>query len=112
MEKDESKTILEKTENILKDIGERFSEVGRMLKNDAAYGTKAGLLKLEQLTLENEKNKLLTELGEKCYALIRQKKISDESLDDLFKELQDLDNRIRGKKIAMTANKKKRAAEK
>jgi len=112
MEKDNSKTVLDKTESILKDLGERFNEVGKMLKNDATYGTKAGLLKLEQLTLENEKNKLLTSLGEKCYSLIRKKKIKDESLGDLFEKLQDIDNRIRGKKVAMTANKKKRNSKK
>lgn len=108
MENEHSKSLLEKTESILKDLGERFSEVGKMLKTDATYGTKAGLLKLEQLTLENEKNKLLIKLGEECYSLIRKKKIKEESLEELFENIRDIDNRIRGKKVAMTANKKKR----
>ncbi len=112
MEQEESRSFLKKTEMMLKDLGHRGGEIARMLKDDASYGTKAGMIKVEQLTLENEKNKLLTKLGEKSYSLIRRKKISNKALEELYQQIQDIDNKIRGKKVSLSALKRKRSSEK
>lgn len=112
MDKDDSKNILKKTEKMLKDLGHRGGEIAKSLKDDASYGTKAGMIKVEQLSLENEKSRLLTQLGSKAYTLIRRKKISNPDLTELFEAVQDLDNRIRGKKVALAALRKKRGTSK
>ncbi|GEM_PF-2788041 len=105
---EETKTWIQKTEQMLKDLGNRGSEIAKSLKKDAQYGTKYGMIKVEQLTLENEKNKLMTQFGKEAYVLMRRKEITHKDLKEPYEKIQDIENRIRGKKVSMANIKKKR----
>ncbi|MFW6134088.1 MAG: hypothetical protein ACOC5R_00770 [Elusimicrobiota bacterium] len=112
MEKEEKKNFLKQVEKIAKDFGTKASELTKSIEKDATYGTKAGMVKIEQLTLESEKNKLINQLGKKTYSLLRKKEISHKSLKELFEKIKDLDNKIRGKKVSLTKMKKSRKKKK
>jgi len=108
MEKDETKNFMKQTEKIFKDFGAKVSDIAKALEKDASYGTKAGMVKVEQLTLESEKNKLLGQLGRKAYDLLKKEEISHKNLDELVEKIKDIDNKIRGKKVSLSKLKKKR----
>lgn len=106
--KDDIKSFLKQTEKIVKELGAKAGELGKAIEKDASYGTKAGMIKVEQLALENEKNKLLGQFGKKAYELMRKKQISHKNLEETFNKIQDVDNKIKGKKLSLTNLKKKR----
>lgn len=110
MEKDEVKSFLKQTEKIVKDLGSKAGDLLKAVEKDASYGTKAGMIKVEQLTLENEKNKLLCQLGRKAYELLKKDKVSHSSLAEITGKIKEIDNKLRAKKALLSNLKRKRKA--
>lgn len=110
MDKLDIKKFLKQTEKIVKDLGSKAGNLAKTLEKDASYGTKAGIVKIEQLSLENEKNKVIKQLGKRTYELLRKKEISHKKFDDILKKINDIENKIRGKKASLTRLKQKRKA--
>ena len=108
MDKEDVRNLLKQTEKVVKDVGAKAGELAKALEKDAAYGTKAGILKIEKLALENEKNKLLAGMGKKAYELIKKKTLSADKLQDQVKKLAAIDQKISVKKASLTKLKKTR----
>jgi hypothetical protein len=100
--RDDVKKFLKQTEKMIKEVGAKAGEIAKAVEKDAAVGTKAGMAKVEQLALENEKNKLFSKLGQKVYSLMNKKDISHKGLEETFGKIKALDNKIRGKKAAIS----------
>lgn len=108
MEKNDLKDFLKQTEKMVKELGVKAGDLAKAVEKDATYGTKAGMIKVEQLALENDKNKLIAQFGKKAFNLMRSKSISHEGLNDLYEKIQNIDNKIRGKKVSLSKLKRKR----
>ena len=108
MDKNDLKSFLKQTEKVIKDLGLKAGELAKAVEKDASYGTKAGMIKVEQLALENDKNKLINQLGKKTYNLLKRKSIAHKGLDEIYEKIQDLENKIRGKKTILANLKRKR----
>ena len=107
MDKTDVKIFLEKTEKMVKKFGIKAGDLAKIIEKDATYGTKVGMIKIEQLSLENEKNKILGQLGKAAYGLLKKKEISHKKLAVLFKKIKDIETKIRIKSGALTGLKKK-----
>ncbi len=110
--KDDIRSFLKQTEKVVKDLGFKAGELAKTIEKDASYGTKTGMVKVEQLSLENDKNKLISQFGKKAYELMKKKLVSHKSLNEIYDKIQDIENKIRGKKIILSKLKKKRQKEK
>ncbi len=110
--KDDIRSFLKQTEKVVKDLGSKAGELAKAIEKDASYGTKAGMVKVEQLSLENDKSKLISQFGKKAYELMKKKLVSHKSLNEIYDKIQDIENKIRGKKIILSKLKKKRQKEK
>jgi len=100
------KDFLKQTEKIVKDLGTKAGKLAKAVEKDATIGTKAGMIKVEQLALENDRNKLLNQLGIKAYSLIKSKKISHQSMKAIYDKIAKIDAQIRIKKGMITKLKK------
>lgn len=105
--RDDVRNFLKQTEKIVKELGSKAGDLAKAIEKDAAYGTKVGMVKVEQLALENEKNKLINQFGGKAYALARKKVISHNSLNELLEKIKDVENKIKGKKLVFSNLKRK-----
>ena len=110
--KDDVKNFLKQTEKIVKELGSKAGDLAKAIEKDTAYGTKTGMIRVEQLALENEKNKLISQFGKKSYELMKKKSIAHKSLDELFEKIKVVDNKIRGKKLNLSKLKASRKKKK
>ena len=106
MDKDDIKDFLKQTEKIVKDLGVKAGKLAKAVEKDAQIGTKAGMVKVEELALENDRNKLLNQLGVKTYALLKKKTIAHQTLESTYEKIAKIDTQIRTKKMMITKLKK------
>ncbi|MBN2407267.1 MAG: hypothetical protein JXJ19_06180 [Elusimicrobia bacterium] len=105
------KKFLRQTERIVKDVGAKAGEVAKALEKDAAYGTKTGMIRIEQLSLETERGRLLSMLGGKAYELIKKKQMAvHKGLDKILEDIDKIDKKIKEKKTALANLKRQRTA--
>jgi hypothetical protein len=107
MDKNDIKNFLKQTEKIVKELGSKAGELAKAVEKDAQIGTKAGMVRVEQLALENDRNKLLNQLGVKSYALLKKRQIAHKTLESTYDKIVKIDNQIRSKKMIITKLKKR-----
>ena len=112
MDKKDLKVFLKQTEKIVKDLGAKAGDLAKAVEKDATYGTKAGMIKVEQLALENDKGKLMNQFGKKAYWLMKRKLISHKSLEDIYVKIEEVEVSIRKKKSELSSLKRKRKTKK
>ncbi len=112
MDKNDIKSFLRQTEKMVKEVGAKAGELAKAVEKDATYGTKAGMIKVEQLALENDKNKLVSQFGKKAYWLMQRKLIAHNSLSEIYEKIQGLDGKIKIKKSELSKLKRKRQPKK
>lgn len=112
MDKNDIRSFLKQTEKIVKDLGIKAGDLAKAVEKDAAYGTKAGIIKVEQLALENDRNKLINQFGQRAYGLMKKKQVTHKSLADLFEKILKIDNKIKGKKLTLAKLKRKHQTKK
>jgi hypothetical protein len=110
--RDDVKDFLKQTEKIIKDLGSKAGEIAKAVEKDASYGTKASMIKVEQLALENEKSKLISQLGKKAYDLLKKKSIAHKNVEEIFEKIKDVDTKIRVKKTSLSKLKNQRQTKK
>ncbi len=108
MDKIDIKNFLKQTEEKMTELSGKASEIAKAFGKSTSDLSKEGMLKIEQLTLEHERNKRVSKLGEKTYKLLKSGKIKHASLSDLVKEIKEVENKIRGKKISASKIKTKK----
>lgn len=108
MDKNNVKNFLAQTEKVIKKLREKAGALAKAVEKDATYGTKAGMLKIEQLSLENEKNKLIAQFGKKAYSLFKTKKLMHKSLSEHIDKISVVENNIKIKKSELSKLKNKR----
>ncbi len=106
--KDKKKDFQDQTKNFLKDIKSRAGKLAKAIEKEAAYGSKASMVKVEQLSLEKDRKDAICKLGEKAYSLLRREDVKAPELDDLVEKIEQVDYKIRGKKSQLTKLKKKK----
>lgn len=93
--KEDFKKIVEKTEKGLKTFGNKILELAEVVKEDTVYGAKIGKLKLKQMDLESKRMKKLRLLGETVYKLVQKKKIDYPEINEVCKQIFEIEKDIR-----------------
>ena len=65
MKRTEWQGFIRKVETGLEQVGKKARELAREIEKDARYGTQMGKLKLNQISLEGRREKILKEIGER-----------------------------------------------
>lgn len=73
----------------------KLAEAGEFIGKQAKAGTKLGRLKLNEFTLNQDKNRLLAEIGKKTVQSYKRGKITDPDLKEMCKKLAPLDKDLR-----------------
>ena len=107
MEKGDIKKFIKQAEERIAELRGKAGDVAKALGKSTSDLSREGMLKVEQLTLEHERSKLVSKLGEEAFKLLRSGKLKHADLNDLLKEIKDIENKIRGKKIAISKVRKK-----
>ena len=108
MDKNDIKNFLMQTEKMVKEVGAKASELAKAVEKDATYGPKAGMIKVEQLALENDKNKIINQFGKKAHWLMKRKLIKHKSLDELFAKIEEIESKVKVKKTELSKLKRER----
>lgn len=106
-EKEGRKEFSEFLDRIVKEGGEKAKKITQQIREGTIYGTKFAKVKIEQFDLENQKKELLKELGAESLRYFKKKNIDNQRINELIKEISNLDNKIRAKKAIATNYKKK-----
>ncbi|MGM0440953.1 MAG: hypothetical protein ACQEQC_00840 [Elusimicrobiota bacterium] len=108
VDKEKKKDFQDQTKEFLKDIKSRAGKLAKTIEKEAAYGSKASMVKVEQLSLEKDRKNAVCELGEKAYSLLKKEEIEAPQLEELAEKIEKIDYKIRGKKAQLTKLKKKK----
>ena len=76
---------------------ESFSQSSHTVKESIAHSSHTVRVKLDINTLQRERKRLSTELGEEVFAAIKAGKLKSKLFDDQVNNLKDLENRIEEK---------------
>jgi chromosome segregation ATPase len=75
-------------------LGEAFGDAFEKGRNELVKGAKIGRLAMDVRALENDRERLLGELGEAALAALREGRVSDEGLARFEERIRALDERI------------------
>lgn len=81
------KEILNKSIDFIKDLSVKVQQ-------EASRTWKLSNLKIEMLGLKRKKNDKLKKLGEKTYSLIKKAKLNVRSLNSIYKELAEIEEKL------------------
>lgn len=84
----------------------KLAQTGKFIGKQAKAGTEFSKLKFKEFTLNQDKNRLLAEVGKKTVQLYRQRKITDPGLKEMCEKLDPKEKELRQVKRQLSSLRK------
>jgi len=107
MEEKETQKFWEKAEKQLRGLSAKAVKIGKGLQQEALYGVKISKLKVEEMGLESKKAKLLQEIGNETFKLVKANKLKNSKISKMCAQVDRINREIKKKKASFSSLKKK-----
>lgn len=107
MEEKETQKFWEKAEKQLRGLSAKAVKIGKGLQQEALYGVKISKLKVEEMGLESKKAKLLQEIGNETFKLVKANKLKNSKISKVCAQVDKINREIKKKKAISSSLKKK-----